>query len=55
MLAGLAEPLQLLAATALAGLFIVCLATHLFPEAAALAELAETTDGFLNRFPRTNP
>jgi hypothetical protein len=55
VLAGLAEALQLLATAALARLLVIRLATHLLAEAAALAELAEPTDGFLNRLPRTNP
>jgi hypothetical protein len=54
-LAGLAEPLELLAASALAGLFVIGLAPHLFPEAAALAELAEASDGFLDGLAGTDP
>jgi hypothetical protein len=54
-LAGLAEPLELLAASALAGLLIVRLATHLLAEAASLAELPESTDGILDRLAGTDP
>ena len=54
-LAGLAEPLELLAAAALAGLLVISLAPHLFPEAAALAELAEAPYGFLDRLAGTDP
>jgi hypothetical protein len=54
-LAGLAEALQLLAASALAGLLVVGLAPHLFPKAAALAQLAEASDGFLDRLAGTDP
>ena len=46
---------RVLATAALARLLVIRLATHLLAEAAALAELAEPTDGFLNRLPRTNP
>jgi len=54
-LAGLAEALEFFAATALAGLLVISLASHLFPEAAALAELAEAADGFLDRLAGTDP
>jgi hypothetical protein len=47
--ASLAEALQLLAAAALTGLLIVGLAPHFLAETAALAELAEAPDGFLDR------
>jgi hypothetical protein len=54
-LAGLAEPLELLAAAALAGLLVIGLPTHLLAEAAALAELAEAADRLLDRLARTDP
>ena len=54
-LAGLAEPLEFFPATALARLLIVSLAPHLFPKAAALAELAEAANGFLDRLAGTDP
>jgi hypothetical protein len=54
-LTSLAEALQLLAASALAGLLIISLAPHLFPQSAPLAQLTEAADGFLNRLSGTNP
>jgi hypothetical protein len=54
-LPGLAEPLELFSATALAGLLVVRLAPHFFPKAAALAQLAEASDGFLDRLAGTDP
>jgi hypothetical protein len=54
-LAGLAEPLELFTATTLAGLLVISLATHLLPKAAALAQLAEASDGFLDRLAGTDP
>ncbi len=54
-LAGLAESLQFLAASTLAGLLIIRLASHLLAEAAAFAQLAEPSDGVLNRLAGTNP
>jgi hypothetical protein len=55
VLAGLAESLELLATASFAGLLVVSLAAHLLPEAAALAELPEPSDCFLNRLSRANP
>jgi hypothetical protein len=54
-LACLAEPLELLAASALAGLLVVGLPTHLLAEAASLAKLAEAADRLLDRLARTDP
>jgi hypothetical protein len=54
-LTGLAEPLELLSASALAGLFVISLAPHFFPKAAALAQLAEASNGFLDRLAGTDP
>src|SRR5262249_32979858 len=54
-LASLAEPLQLLAAAALTGLLVVGLTPHLFTQSTSFAELAKTTDRFLNRFAGPNP
>jgi hypothetical protein len=54
-LAGLAEPLELLAATSLAGLLVIGLPTHLLAEAATLAELAEAADRLLDRLARPDP
>jgi hypothetical protein len=54
-LTSFAEPLELLAASSLAGLFVISLAPHFFPKAAALAQLAEASNGFLNRLARTDP
>jgi hypothetical protein len=47
-LASLAQALQFLTATALAGLLIVGLAPHFLPETAALAQFAEATNRFLD-------
>jgi hypothetical protein len=54
-LAGLAESLELLAATTLAGLLVIRFATHLLSETAALAEFSETSDSVLNRLAGTDP
>jgi len=54
-LAGLAEALEFLAATTLAGLLVIRLAPHLFPKTATLAEFAEASDGFLDRLAGTDP
>jgi hypothetical protein len=54
-LSGLAEPLELFPATALAGLLVISLAPHLFPKAASLAQLAEASNGFLDRLAGTDP
>jgi len=54
-LADLAEPFEFFPASALAGLFVISLAAHLFAEAAALAQLAEASDGFLDRLAGTDP
>jgi len=55
VLPGFAESLEFLATAPLAGLLVVSLAAHLLPEAAALAELPEPSDCFLNRLSSTNP
>jgi len=54
-LADLAKPFEFFPASALAGLFVVSLAAHLFAEAAAFAQLAEASDGFLDRLAGTDP
>jgi hypothetical protein len=54
-LTGFAEPLELLSASALAGLLVISLAPHFFPKAASLAELAESSNGFLDRLAGTDP
>jgi hypothetical protein len=54
-LAGLAESFELFSATALAGLLVIGLAPHFFPKAAALAQLAEASNGFLDRLAGTDP
>jgi hypothetical protein len=53
--AGLAESLQLFAASTLARFLIVRLAPHLFAKSAPLAEFAKATDGFLDRLTGPNP
>jgi hypothetical protein len=55
VLARLAQSLELLAASALAGLLIVGFATHLLAEPASLAQLAEAADRLLDRLASTNP
>jgi hypothetical protein len=55
VLASLAESLELLAAAALAGLFVVRFAAHLLAKSAALAELAEAAHRFLDGLTGTNP
>jgi hypothetical protein len=54
-LSGLAESFELFAASALAGLFVIRLAPHFFPKAAAFAQLAEASNGFLDRLAGTDP
>jgi hypothetical protein len=54
-LAGLAESLEFFSATALAGLLVISLSPHFFPKAAALAQLAEASNGFLDRLAGTDP
>ena len=55
MLAGLAQSLQFLAATALTGFLIVGFAAHFLAKAASLAKLAEAANRFLNGLAGTNP
>jgi hypothetical protein len=55
VLAGLAQPLEFLAAAALAGFLIVGFATHFLSKSTPFAKLAETADRFLDRLTRTNP
>jgi len=54
-LTGLAESLEFFPATALAGLLVISLAPHFLPKAAALAQLAEASNGFLDRLAGTDP
>jgi hypothetical protein len=54
-LACLSEPLEFFAPPSLAGLLVIGLPPHLFAEPAALTELAETTNGILNRLAGANP
>jgi hypothetical protein len=54
-LASLAKALELLSASAFAGLFVVRLPPHLFAKPAALAQLAEAAHRFLDRLARTDP
>jgi hypothetical protein len=55
VLARFTQPLKLLAASALAGLFIVRFATHFLAKPTSLAEFAEAAHRFLNGFTGTNP
>jgi hypothetical protein len=55
VLASLAQTLELFAATALAGLFVVGLATHFLTESTPLAQFAEAANRLLNGFTGTNP
>jgi hypothetical protein len=55
VLAGLAQALEFLPATALAGLFIIGLSSHLLAKSAPLAQLAETADRLLDRLAGTHP
>jgi len=55
VLARFAQALELLAAAALAGLFIVRFATHFLAKPTSLAEFAEAAHRFLNGFTGTNP
>jgi hypothetical protein len=54
-LASFAKSLQFFAAAALAGLLIIGLAPHFFPQPAAFAKFAEASDRFLNRLAGSNP
>ncbi len=54
-LTSLAEALQFLSATTLTRLLVVSLATHLLAETATFTQLAETTNGVLDRFAGTDP
>ncbi len=55
VLARFAQSLELLAAPALARLFIVRFATHFLAKPTSLAEFAEAAHRFLNGFTGTNP
>ena len=55
MLASLAQALELFAAAALAGLFIVGFATHFLAKSTPLAKLAEAANRLLNGLTGTNP
>ena len=55
MLAGLAQSLQLFAATALTGFFIVGFAAHFLAKSAPLAKLAEAANRLLDGLAGTNP
>ena len=55
VLAGLAQALELLSTSALAGLLVVGFATHFLAKTASLAQLAEAAHRFLDRLAGTHP